>query len=142
MRASELADLLGISKRTVRGWCQADPKLALKKDGIYWIRLVELAKRPGFDVISAFTIPSARWMKAVHLASILNCPRRTVSGWCSNRRRFAKRIGRTWYVDLESLGATDEQIEVLRTWSPSELPSKRVRDVLKRVVVPASWEGE
>lgn len=120
IKAIELAKTLGIARRTVAGWCAADPKLAFKRNGVYYIRVSELARRPGFDLVSALTLTNSRWIKAISLAAVARRPRRTIANWCANRPRFAKRVGRVWYVDLEALGATDEQVETLRRWAPQQ----------------------
>lgn len=91
--------------------CQSDSKLAFKRNGIYYIRLEELAKRPGFDLVTALLSPHGKWIKAIELARRSGIPRRTMASWCRNRPNFAKRIGRIWYVDLELLGATEEQLD-------------------------------
>lgn len=113
IKATDLARRLGISRRTMSWICKKDTALAFKKQGVYFIRLTELAKRPGFTLISALMIPHSRWIKATDLARISGVPLQTMNTWCRNRPNFAKRISNTWYVDLELLGATDEQIEQL-----------------------------
>ncbi len=130
IRAIDLSKMLGLSRRTVSGWCANDPKLAYKKNGVYVIRLSELAKRPGFDIISALTLETAKWIKAVDLAAISNQSRRTISYWAKNRPRFAKRVGRVWYIDLETLGASDDHVEVLRQWAPQQQVSIKVLETL------------
>ncbi len=121
IRAVDLSKILKIPRRTICSWCKADPALAYKdRDGVYHIRIAVLAKRPGFDLIAALTLESSRWIKAVDLATLAGAPRRTISYWCANRPRFARRIGKVWYIDLEAVGATEEQVEALRTWTPNQ----------------------
>lgn len=104
--------MLGIAQRTVSDWCAADPILAFKDSkGDYWVRIEEISKKPGFDLISALTLTTARWVKAVDLARVAGHSRRTMCYWCAHRPRFAKRIGRNWYVDLEAIGVPDDLIE-------------------------------
>lgn len=93
--------------------CKQDPLLAFKKSGVYYIRLTELAKREGFNLVSALMIRHVKWIKATHLARISGVPHRTMMSWCKSRPNFAKRISNTWYVDLELLGADDDQIAQL-----------------------------
>ncbi len=127
IRAIDLARTLGISRRTVSAWCKNDAALAYKNaKGVYYIRVSELAKRPGFDLISALTIESSKWIKAVDLACISGRSRRTISYWCLTRPRFAKRIKRCWYLDLEAMGATEEQVETLKRWTPNQKTAIRV----------------
>jgi hypothetical protein len=118
VKAIELARTLGISRRTMSGWCRADPALAYKKEGVYWIRLERLAQKPGLDIVSVLTGTQNRWIKAIDLARWAGIPRETVAYWCRKRPRFAKRIGRLWYVSLDELGCTSEQAEALRKWVP------------------------
>lgn len=119
IKAIELSKSLGIPRRTIAGWCQAQPELAFKRNGIYYIRVSELAKKPGFDMISALMLGSAKWIRATDLALVSGRSRRTISYWCATRSRFAKRIGRSWFIDLEALGATEEQVETLKQWAPN-----------------------
>lgn len=119
VKASVLARTLGISRFTMRDLCRRDPKLAFKQGRDYYIRLEELAKRPGFDLVQALLLPhSDKWIKAVDLARMAGVPRRTVAYWCKTRPWFAKRIGRTWYVSAEVLGTTQEEAEFLEKWAP------------------------
>ncbi len=113
IRAVELGRALGISRHTLQDICQRDSKLAYKKDGVYYIRITELAKRPGFDLIKALLVGSARMIKATKLAEMSGIPRRTVIGWCLTRPNFARRIGHVWYVDLDGLDASEEQIDAM-----------------------------
>lgn len=110
IKAAELARQLGIAPRTMRKICKKDPALAVMNRGAYYIRLEALARLPGFDLVTAFLLPTQRWIKAVDLARSSGVPRRTIAQWCHDRPRFATRIGRVWYVDLEGLGANNEQI--------------------------------
>jgi len=114
IRATELARQLGISRRTMSDICKNDPGLAFKRNRAYYIRLTELAKRPGFDIIDALLAPHGSWIKAVKLAKMAGIPRKTMSTWCRTRPNFAKRIWRIWYVDLEQIGANEDQIKMLR----------------------------
>lgn len=126
IKAIELSRTLGISRRTVSGWCKSDPRLAYKRNGIYYIRVSELAKRPGFDLISALTLTSSKWIKAIDLAAVAGRPRRTLAHWCVRKQAFAKRVGRVWYVDLEALGCTDDQVATLKKWAPNQKTAIRV----------------
>lgn len=114
IKATALAAQLGISRRTMSGICKNDPNLAFMRKRAYFIRLTELAKRPGFDIIDALLAPHGSWIKAVKLAKLAGIPRKTMSTWCRTRPNFAKRIWRTWYVDLEQMGANEDQIKMLR----------------------------
>lgn len=120
IKGTELARRLGLPRRTVVDWIHRDPSLAVMKDGVYWIKLEKLADKPGMDLVSALTLPDHRWIKAVDLALISGVSRRTVAYWCKTRPQFARRLGRLWYVDLELLGATEEQIDALRKWTPEK----------------------
>ena len=102
-----------MSRRTMAWICKNDPLLAFKKNGVYFIRVTELAKKPGFDLIGAMLSPHCKWIKARELARLSGIPIRTMGAWCKTRPNFAKRISNTWYVDLEQLGATDLQIRKL-----------------------------
>lgn len=108
-----MARQLGIPRYTMRDICQRDSNLAFKRNGIYYIRLAELAKRPGFDLVGALLAPHSKWIKAVVLARISGIPERTMRSWCATRPNFAKRLGSMWYVDLALLGANDDQIATL-----------------------------
>lgn len=121
IKATELARTLGMSRFTIRDICRNDSKLAFKKGRDYWIRISELAKRPGMDIIEAVLTPnSGKWVKAVDLAKMANLPRRTVAYWCATRPHFARRIGRLWYLSTDVLGVTPEQAEFLEKWAPSQ----------------------
>lgn len=102
----------------MKSWYRTKPWLFTKKSGTYYIKLDLLAKCPGIDLIDAFCLPGRRWFKAVDLAAAAGISRKTVGNWCRDRPRFAKRIGRIWYVDMESLGATEDQIDALEKWAP------------------------
>lgn len=119
IKATVLAKSLGISRRTVADWCAKDPKLAVRKGRDYWIRVDVLATRDGMDIVQALLCTNQRWVKAIDLAAWAEVPRRTVAYWCQKRSWFGRRIGRTWYVDLEALGASPEQAEALKKWAPS-----------------------
>ncbi len=113
IRAVELAKKLGMSRYTMQDICQRDKKLAFKRNGVYYIRISELAKRPGYDLVRALMVTSSRCIKATTLAKISGISRRTVVGWCLSRPNFACRIGKTWYVDLDGLNASEEQIDAI-----------------------------
>lgn len=119
VKATDLARSLKISRRTVSDWCRRDPTLAFKKGRDYYIRLERLAEKPGMDIVLAITATKQPWVKAIDLARWAEIPRRTVAYWCRTRPRFAKRIGRTWYISVEELGASPEQAETLRKWAPT-----------------------
>jgi hypothetical protein len=112
-QATVLARELGIPRRTMALWCKKDPELAYKIGRIYWVRLERFAGRPGVGLIDALTLGSSRWMKAADLARLSEISRKTIGNWCRNRPGFAKRLGSDWYVDLESLGCSEEDIENL-----------------------------
>lgn len=128
IKATVLARTLGISRRTVSDWCRRDPSLAFRREGRdYYIRVEQLAKRPGMDIISALLLENdGKWMKAVDLARLAGVPRRTVAHWCATRPWFARRIGRNWYLSREVLGATPEQAEFLQKWAPSARTSAKL----------------
>ncbi len=115
IKATDLARQLGISVRSMCYICKNDPTLAFKRNRTYFIRLSELAKRPGFDLVDALLVPHGVWIKAIALAKMAGISRRTMSSWCKTRPHFAKRISNIWYVDLKQLGATDEQIEMIKS---------------------------
>ncbi len=102
------------------GLCRKDPELAYKKNGIYYIRLTVLSTRPGFDLISALMITTQTWVKAVDAAQLSGLPRRTLASWCLTRPRFANRIGRVWYVNVEALGADEDELEFLASISGND----------------------
>ncbi len=114
IRATILAKQLGISRFTMACICRRDTKLAFKRNGIYYIRITELAKLPGFNLIDALLVPHGNWVKAIDLARLSGISRRTMTSWCKTRHNFAKRIARVWYVDLDQLDATESQIETLK----------------------------
>lgn len=118
IKATKLARLLGISRRTVAKWYQTDPALVVRKGRDYYVKLDQLALKPGFDLVAALTIESACWIKAVDFAAAANHPRKSVANWCKGRSRFAKRIGRIWYVDLAEMDLTEEQIATLKSKIP------------------------
>lgn len=111
LKSIEIARQLGISPRTMSELCRKDPALAFKRKGDWYVRIEELAKRPGFDLVQALMLTSARWIKSTDLARLTGWSRRTVVRWCATRRNYAKRIGRTWYVDLSQVDAPEEKIE-------------------------------
>jgi hypothetical protein len=94
--------------------------LAVRKGRDYYIRIDRLAVKPGMNIISALTLENRSWIKAVALAAAAGTPRRSVAHWCRTRPHLAKRIGRIWYVDLEELGATDDEIDALKRWAPEK----------------------
>lgn len=120
MKARELARQLGIPRRTMTKWCQDDPSLAFKDGRVWMIRLDALAGRPGIDLVTAYTLPTARWIKATALAERAGISRKTVGNWCRDRPGFAKRIGADWYLDLDQLGADEEQIAKLLSGQTSQ----------------------
>lgn len=86
----------------MRRMCAKDPTLAIKRDGVYYIALEKIADRPGFDLVAALMLPTSKWVKAVDVARKAGISRKTVSNWCRTRQRFAKRLGRIWYIDMET----------------------------------------
>lgn len=128
IKATALARALGISRRTVYDWCRRDPNLAYRKNGRdYYIRIEELAKRPGMDIVTALLLEKdGEWIKAVDLAKLAGVPRRTVANWCATRPWFARRIGRNWYLSREVLGATPAQAKFLRKWAPNARNAARI----------------
>ena len=114
-KAVELARQLGISRRTMSHWCKKDPDLALMIDGVYWIKLDRLVGRHGIGPIDAYLLGAGRWIKATEAAKMSGISRKTIANWCRDRPRFAKRIGRVYYIDLDDLGASDtEMVEFLQ----------------------------
>lgn len=111
--AARLAKNLGISRFTVRDWCQKIPGLAYKRRNVWVIRLAKLAEMPGFDAVKVHLLTQKTWVKAVLLAEKAGMSRRTLSYWCKNSPSFAIRIGRIWYVCVDSLDATSEQNDAL-----------------------------
>ncbi len=128
IKAVDLARSIGMSRFTMQDICQRDKKLAFKRNGVYYIRLSELAKRPGFDLVQALMIQSSRWVKATKLAKFSGIPRRTIAAWCLSRPNFAKRIGSIWYVDLDGLGASDDQISKIIRSGVSNIVSDPSKD--------------
>lgn len=119
---AELCDRLGIPRRTFNSWVEKDPHLAVYREnhsgrenggGSYWVKIDRLVDKYGLDPVVAHTLETSRWMKATTFAGISGVPRRTIAYWCRTRPNLGRRIGRHWYIDLEALGATDEQIEAL-----------------------------
>ena len=124
IRIRDFCKQLGIPRRTVNSWVQRDRSLAKWVTykgksargiytGEYWLRLDQLAKKPGFDEVTAFLLPGTRWIKAVDLARLARIPRITVAVWCRKRPGFAKRLGRIWYVDARNFDLTPEQLQKL-----------------------------
>jgi hypothetical protein len=120
VKARELARSLGIPIRTMSYMCKTDPEIAIKRDGVYYVKLDKLAERPGFDLITAMLLPTQRWVRAIDVAKFAHRSRKTMNNWCRSRPRFAMRIGRIWYINLEELGASEEQIETLRKYVPNQ----------------------
>lgn len=122
VRMAELCSRLGIPRRTFNLWVQKDPDLAVfianntkvGGGGAWWIKIETLAERSGLSLVQAYRLATSRWVKAVDLAKFSKISRRTVASWCRNRPGFACRLGRVWYVDLEQLGANEEQIQELQ----------------------------
>lgn len=111
LKARKLARDLGIPRRTMTNICRNTPDLAYKdRKGQWVVRVSELAKRPGFDLIQALMVTTTRWIPAAALARILGIPPRTMTHHCANRTYNAKRIGRNWYVDLSQMDAPEELI--------------------------------
>lgn len=66
------------------------------------------------DLITAFMLHhEQRWVPATAFARISKISRKTIANWCKDQRKFAKRLGRIWYIDLDQLGLTEEQIETI-----------------------------
>lgn len=114
IKATLLAEKLRISRRTVAGWCAADPKLAIRKGRSYYIKVEQLARRPGLDLVSVLTLGNSDWVRAVHLAKVSRISRKTICNWIQKKPRFAKRIGRIWYIDLAEWELGDEARALLR----------------------------
>ncbi len=125
IKATQLARMLGISTRSVAKWCKEDPNLAFLKGRQYYIKLDELARRPGFDLVAALTLENACWVRAVDYAAAAGRPRRNVAHLCKTKPRFAKRIGRIWYIDLVEEGLSADQIAVIKSLIPPRAPRKK-----------------
>ncbi len=76
IKATKLAEILQISRRTIALWYRTDPELVVRKGRDYYVKLDQLALKPGFDLISALTIDKARWIKAVDFAAAAGAPAR------------------------------------------------------------------
>ncbi len=117
MKMRELADKLGIPISTFQKWVERDSSLGVfihdRFGGSWWIKLDKLAGRHGITLVDAYMLGSSRWIKAVVLAELTGISRRTMSHWCRTRPGFAKRIGRIYYVDLQELGASFDDVEGL-----------------------------
>lgn len=112
----ELARKLGIPRETFQKWIEKDPSLAVLRDGgkggpTWWFKLDKLAEKAGLDLVDAYMLVQARWVKAVDLALLTGTSRRTIAYWCKTRQRFGIRLGRNWYVDVDQLGWPDDQVE-------------------------------
>lgn len=118
IKASLLAKSLGISRYTVRTWCQQQPGLARKKGRDWYIRVSELAKRDGLDPVKVLTLTREKWVKAVELSERSGISRRTIAHWCKTKSDFALRVGRIWYISPTELGATQDQVELMNRWYP------------------------
>lgn len=119
IKASKLAKALGISRYTVRTWCQQQPNLARKRGRDWYISIKELARRDGLDPVKVLTLTQEKWVKAVALAEKAEISRRTIAHWCKTRPDFALRIGRIWYIHPGELGATPDQIDIIKRWCPT-----------------------
>lgn len=115
IRATELAKILGISRHTVQDWCHRDASLAIKIKGVYHVRVEKLAERPGMDLVRAYLLVKTeqKWVSLAALSKLTGVSRRTLAAWAKNRPCFATRIGRNWYVSLETLTNDPEQLEIL-----------------------------
>jgi len=113
IKATVLAELLGIPTSTVRRWCKNDPELAEKRGGAYYVRLHALATRPGFDTQSAALIADAKWIRVKQLESAPDQTPATVRYLRETKQRFAKRIGWVWYTDVNEWGADELQVFAL-----------------------------
>lgn len=122
IRATDLARLLGIPIRTVVGWCHRDPALGFKKGHLNYIRVEKLAEKPGMDLVKAYLLPQneQKWLTLAQLSKMTGIPRRTLAGWAKTRPTFARRLGRNWYVCLETLTDDPEQLEYLGHLSKNE----------------------
>lgn len=112
----ELAERLSIPRETFQKWIEKNPDLAVYKPGgvgggSWWVKVDMLASCEGLTPVDAYLLDQRRWVKAVDLAAVSGTSRRTIAHWCKNRPRFGVRIGRLWYVDLEQLGMSEEQME-------------------------------
>ncbi len=117
MKMGELAAKLGIPRRTFQGWIEREPGLGVfindRNGGSWWVKLDKLAGRQGITLTDALMLGSRRWVAAVDLAILAGISKRTMSHWCRTRPGFAKRIGQVYYVDLEELGASFDDVEEL-----------------------------
>lgn len=118
MRIAELARLTGISRRTLLDVAHREPDLVTVRDNTLYFVIDKLASKPGMGIIATLTLADGqRWMKVVDLAKISGIPRRTLAMWAKERPNFACRIGKIWYVRLETLGASPEQQKFLSRWT-------------------------
>ena len=114
----ELARLTGIPRTTLLGIAVREPHLTTRRGRTTYFVLSKLAEKPGMGVIETLTLADGpRWVKLVDLAQISGIPRRTLATWAKTRPNFACRIGRIWYVRLETLGASPEQQKFFERWS-------------------------
>ena len=110
IKATQLAKSLGLSRYTMRDICRRDTKLSFKKGRVYYIKIEELAKRPGFSLVDAILASSGRWVKAIELARAGNIPERTIRSWCAEHPHLAVQLASMWLINLDNLGASEEQI--------------------------------
>lgn len=126
----------------MRDWCAYDPDLAVRRGRDWYIRVSELARRPGMTYVQALLCTSQTWVKAVDLAAASGISRRTVSYWAKTRPGFGKRIGRIWYVDLEQLGATPDQVEIIRKWAPNHRSVAKFLEFASLISHPKGGTGK
>ena len=110
---ADLCEQLGIPRRTFNQWVQDRPEIAVVRNGRggpeYWIKVEKL----GLDLVDAHSLLGARWVRAAHLAKVSGISRWTIQNWCRERPGFGKRIGRSYWVDLDQLGVSEQEIERL-----------------------------
>lgn len=90
-----------------------DPHLARKSAGIWHVNVRTLAAHRGFDLVELLILlrsPTTSLVKATELARTSGLPRRTIAHWCLTRPGFAVRVGNVYYVALDRLGVTPEEV--------------------------------
>lgn len=133
---AELCKRLGIPRTTFNDWIKRDPKLAVKKPGrprgVWWVKLDRLAGRHGIDLIEALMLgESGRWIKAVDIAKTIGWSRKRIQLWCRNNPKFAKRLGKIYYIDLETWGVSQEDIiKIQCRLGTQENPGSSIRENL------------
>lgn len=118
IKSTVLAKALGVSRFTVRDWCRKQPDMVVKKGRDNYIKLEILMGKPDVDEVELLLLlnddnAARRYIKLVELARIARLPRRTLAYWCMHRPGFGFRCGRNWFVNLQAIGMTEEQIDDL-----------------------------